>query len=548
MAPAGRARPTGRLTTRRTRDRRREPRPVADAAAGARATLRLGARRSTPARRPTDGRRAAGPVDLPGDDLSEAQLEALLFVAERPLGRRELATITGASSETIDARLGDLEVTLAGRGIRLLVDGDRVALATAPEAGLLIGRYVGREPTRLSPATLETLAIVAYRQPVTKAGIERIRGVDADYAIRSLLHRRLVVELGRADAPGRPYPLRDVGRLPRALRPPQPRRAAGARRRGRRAPGRPRRRPRRRATGRDAPARRRPSATGPRPIPGRPDAGRAAGQGPRRRRRRQPARGRRPGRGGSRHRRRAAGGARREGGSGAPGGRGRRAADRGHGRRDRPPRGPQAGRRHLHGRRPPRRPDRPRPRAAGLVPPGTRLYPVGRLDQDSEGLLLLTNDGAWTDRVLHPRHGVEREYAVAVDLPLDAGQRAALAAGIPLEEGIARLVSLRPATRTETSILAGLVDPPPGRGLAWYRVVLAHGWKRQVRRMLAGGRRAGGPPGPGPGRHAAPGPPVRWGAAPDARRGAPARASHRAPPDRAPVSSSRGAGREGEAT
>ena len=143
-------------------------------------------------------------ADLPGDTLTESLLEALLFVAERPLGRRELATLTGASPETIDARLGDLEVTLAGRGIRLLVDGDRVALATAPEAGLLIGRYVGREPTRLSAATLETLAIVAYRQPVTKAGVERVRGVDAEYALRSLLHRRLVVELGRADAPGRP--------------------------------------------------------------------------------------------------------------------------------------------------------------------------------------------------------------------------------------------------------------------------------------------------------------------------------------------------------
>ncbi len=88
--------------------------------------------------------------------------------------------------------------------MRLVLDGERVALATAPEAGRLIGRYIGREPARLSPATLETLAIVAYRQPVTKAGIERIRGVDADYAIRSLLHRRLVVELGRSEAPGRP--------------------------------------------------------------------------------------------------------------------------------------------------------------------------------------------------------------------------------------------------------------------------------------------------------------------------------------------------------
>jgi segregation and condensation protein B len=141
---------------------------------------------------------------LPGDEVTEAQLEAVLFVAERPLGRRELATLTGASTATIDARLGDLEVALADRGLRLLVDGDRVALVTAPEAGLLVGRYVGREPTRLSPATLETLAIVAYRQPVTRAGVERVRGVDGEYAIRSLLHRRLIVELGRSDAPGRP--------------------------------------------------------------------------------------------------------------------------------------------------------------------------------------------------------------------------------------------------------------------------------------------------------------------------------------------------------
>jgi segregation and condensation protein B len=145
------------------------------------------------------------PLDgLPGESLTEAQLEALLFVAERPLGRAEIATLTGARRETVDARLGDLEVALAERGIRLLVDDDRVALATAPETGPLIARYVGREPTRLSPTMLETLAIVAYRQPVTRAAIERIRGVDAEYALRGLLHRRLVVELGRADAPGRP--------------------------------------------------------------------------------------------------------------------------------------------------------------------------------------------------------------------------------------------------------------------------------------------------------------------------------------------------------
>jgi segregation and condensation protein B len=145
-----------------------------------------------------------GPDGVPGDALTDAQLEALLFVAERPLSRRELGAVTGASTATVDARLGDLQVALAARGIRLLVDDERVALVTAPETGRLIGRYVGRDPARLSPATLETLAIVAYRQPATKSAIERIRGVDAEYALRSLVHRRLVVELGRSDAPGRP--------------------------------------------------------------------------------------------------------------------------------------------------------------------------------------------------------------------------------------------------------------------------------------------------------------------------------------------------------
>ena len=68
----------------------------------------------------------------------------------------------------------------------------------------LVARYVGADAVRLSPASLETLAIVAYRQPITRAGIERIRGVDSDYTVRTLVHRRLVVEQGRSDAPGRP--------------------------------------------------------------------------------------------------------------------------------------------------------------------------------------------------------------------------------------------------------------------------------------------------------------------------------------------------------
>jgi segregation and condensation protein B len=137
-------------------------------------------------------------------ELTEAQLEALLFVAERPLSRREIGAVAGVDRATVDERLGDLEVSLADRGIRLVLSGDRVELATAPEAGRIVARYVGADAIRLSPAALETLAIVAYRQPVTRAVIERVRGVDSDYTIRALLHRRLVVELGRSDAPGRP--------------------------------------------------------------------------------------------------------------------------------------------------------------------------------------------------------------------------------------------------------------------------------------------------------------------------------------------------------
>ncbi|MES2208984.1 MAG: pseudouridine synthase [Chloroflexota bacterium] len=121
-----------------------------------------------------------------------------------------------------------------------------------------------------------------------------------------------------------------------------------------------------------------------------------------------------------------------------------------------------------------------------LTPDGTRLYPVGRLDRDSEGLLLLTNDGTWADHVLHPRFGVQREYAVALERPLDHDQAALLRAGIQLEEGLATLAApLRPATAIETRTLSELLHPAPHPELVWYRAVIAQGWKRQLRRMFA---------------------------------------------------------------
>src|SRR3954464_1432594 len=118
-----------------------------------------------------------------------------------------------------------------------------------------------------------------------------------------------------------------------------------------------------------------------------------------------------------------------------------------------------------------------------LVPDGARIYPVGRLDQDSEGLLVLTNDGPWSERVLHPRFGVEREYALAVREPLDREQIATLERGIRLDEGDATLHHLRPMTAVEVGKLTALLVPAPPDA-TWYRATLRQGWKRQLRRMF----------------------------------------------------------------
>jgi 23S rRNA pseudouridine2605 synthase len=119
------------------------------------------------------------------------------------------------------------------------------------------------------------------------------------------------------------------------------------------------------------------------------------------------------------------------------------------------------------------------PREAG----DDRLYPVGRLDEESEGLLLMTNDGAWTELLLHPRYGVEREYLVGLARSLTKQQKIALRGGLELEEGLAQLDALDDATPAQVRKLQALLEPPHPE-LRWYRVVLAQGWKRQIRRMF----------------------------------------------------------------
>lgn len=116
--------------------------------------------------------------------------------------------------------------------------------------------------------------------------------------------------------------------------------------------------------------------------------------------------------------------------------------------------------------------ERGRRTVVSLVPSDERLYPVGRLDADSEGLLLLTNDGTWAERVLHPRFGHPREYEVDVTGPADEKALATLRRGVLLDEGMAHLKALRLIARSS--------------GGARLRLVLETGWKRQVRRMCAG--------------------------------------------------------------
>ena len=139
------------------------------------------------------------------EDLT-VYFEALLFIAERPLTTSEIAELGGVPALQAEAALSALRERLEDdeRGLRVQHHDDAWQLVTAPEVGSRLAAYAAREEARLSPAALEALAVVAYRQPCTRGDVERVRGVDSDYVIRSLLHRRLVVEVGRRDTPGRP--------------------------------------------------------------------------------------------------------------------------------------------------------------------------------------------------------------------------------------------------------------------------------------------------------------------------------------------------------
>lgn len=134
-------------------------------------------------------------------------LESLLFVADHPVTLDDLAITLQIAIEDAALTLQALtaEYQAQARGIRVQRKGNLVQLVSAPEAAPEIERFLGLETSgRLSPAALETLSIVAYRQPITRAQIEAIRGVDSTSVLRSLVRRALLQEVGRAETVGRP--------------------------------------------------------------------------------------------------------------------------------------------------------------------------------------------------------------------------------------------------------------------------------------------------------------------------------------------------------
>ena len=132
-------------------------------------------------------------------------VESLLFVAGEPVTVAQLAQALELPADAVEAALERLSADCAGRGVRVQRHGDSVQFVSAPEAAAAIERFLGVQPqTRLSAAALEALAIVAYRQPITRAQVDALRGVDSSGVMRALLGRELIAEVGRLDTVGRP--------------------------------------------------------------------------------------------------------------------------------------------------------------------------------------------------------------------------------------------------------------------------------------------------------------------------------------------------------
>ena len=175
----------------------------------------------------SDEAEAALPQGPPAPHQLEAVVEALLFAADRPLSVDELDRfLVSPGDVAVVEALHSIRDRLRGGGTCLVEVAKGWQMRTEPMAAPWVAALRGGRPLRLSRAALETLTVVAYRQPVSRAEVEDLRGVDAGGVLRSLAERELVMVVGRKDEPGRPllygttprflevFGLRDLSDLP----------------------------------------------------------------------------------------------------------------------------------------------------------------------------------------------------------------------------------------------------------------------------------------------------------------------------------------------
>ena len=140
-------------------------------------------------------------------DNIPAVIEALIFASESPLPLEKICAVLDGVDKTevkdaLDKLIAAYEERQSGISIQEVAGGFQ--FRTRPELALWIKKLKGTKPGSLSPAALETLAIVAYRQPIVKAEIETVRGVDVSAPLKGLLEKKLIRIMGRKDAPGKP--------------------------------------------------------------------------------------------------------------------------------------------------------------------------------------------------------------------------------------------------------------------------------------------------------------------------------------------------------
>jgi segregation and condensation protein B len=133
-------------------------------------------------------------------------IESLLLVAKKPLLVKEVEQVVGLSAKEIEESLQELCFEYENKGMKIFKVAHGYQLATNPDNAEFVAKFTDCiVETTLSPSSMETLAIIAYKQPIVQPDIERMRGVDSGSVIQTLLNKRLIKEKGRSDAVGRPY-------------------------------------------------------------------------------------------------------------------------------------------------------------------------------------------------------------------------------------------------------------------------------------------------------------------------------------------------------